>query len=340
MNRERSTTRVAVIGGGGIGHALASLLGARPELTVLVYARYWENTGERTFTCYNDRSPCMVGRAFATDDLHGAVRGTDIVIITVPTHARHELLGKIAKSLNACALLLSWEGTGPFLNSVQACAIDRTICAGLQRSPILARIREHGTSCDLLGLRSAVVAAPLEASARGDLGKLLQSILPIRFDIAPTYRHVSLSPSNPLIHPARLYAVAEAGSASTRLPDKVPKFYGDWDDAASEVYLTLHDELARLRDALGLSRQFVSTLADRDPRPTAGEITAMLRGETRIADLEVPYRIADGIWMLNSGHRFFREDIGEGLRYMVELSRGVGVPMPAAAKITEWYDAL
>ena len=36
-------------------------------------------------------------------------------------------------------------------------------------------------------------------------------------------------------------------------------------------------------------------------------------------------------------HRFFREDIGEGLAYILDIASHAGVEMPAAQAIYNWY---
>ena len=224
------------------------------------------------------------------------MRNAEIVIIAVPTHARQQVLGAIAEDLAACTLLLSWEGTGPFREFLRTLAIDGPVCAGLQRSPIVARVRHYGLSCDLLGVRSAVVAAAVEPGASCRVQALLAALLPFRITLAPSFEYVSLSPGNPLIHPARLFSIARTGDAGDR--DAAARFYANWDDDASNVLLAMHRELATVREALGLSKQFITTLADRREWLTPTRLSAEIRSEARLADVPVPSRMTSGHWNL------------------------------------------
>ncbi|MGP9819921.1 NAD/NADP octopine/nopaline dehydrogenase family protein [Salinarimonas sp. NSM] len=327
-------TAVAILGSGGIGLALAALLGGRADLEVSLWGRRAVGLGSRTFRCVNAGATCAAGRATVRPDPRSAVHDAAVVVLAVPTDARPDLLRMLAGAMPACRVLLAWEGTGPFREELAAIDALWPACAGLQRSPLVARPLADGTGCDLRGVRSSVVAAAVDADDRALVGDVLGALLPVGIEMAPSYDHVSVSPGNPLIHPARLWAIA-SGPGEDRAADG-GGFYAGWDDRASEILLALHGELARLRDALGLSRSHVRTLVDRDPVPNPARVTAEIRGEAALAEVPVPIRIVDGRPTLDREHRFVREDIGRGLAYVVALARRAGQAMPTAEAIVAW----
>ena len=299
-----------------------------------LWGRRWSATEELTISVYGSEGVYAIGTAVAEPSLARAAEGADIALIAVPVDARRRVMEEAADALNECALLVAWEGMGWFREHLQELGLKRPLAVGLQRSPILCRVRSIGRAVEVFGTRSEVVAAPTEPAHRVRAKRFLSAVLPFRVAIAPSYVCVSLSPSNPLIHPARLYSSGRQGFDLAR----GTRFYADWDDAASEILLALHADVALLRDALRLPKIYLRTLADqRDVRPAA--ITKLHRGLVgAMAELQLPvHRDARGA-TLDREHRFFREDIGEGLGYMLHLAGEAGVVMPTAQAVFRWYE--
>lgn len=311
--------------------ALASLLGARENLEVVLWGRTPRLDGRGVVTSRGpDGALLSRGLVRAEPQPEQAADGAAIVILTVPTHARRQLLAALAPQLGRCVLLLSWEGTGHFAGELATCGLDPAIGAGLQRSPLIARHTRRPGSVAMLGVRSSVVAGAIAASERRRILALLHALFPFAFRMAPSYEHVVLSPGNPLIHPARLFSWQPARRR------RAERFYADWDDRASAVLLALHAELAGLRDQLGLSRRHIVTLKERRPRLSDAQLTAEIRAETRLGAVPMPLRQSAAGPAPDPAHRFIREDIGEGLAQIVALARAQGVAMPTAEAIVAW----
>jgi hypothetical protein len=184
-------------------------------------------------------------------------------------------------------------------------------------------------------VRSQVVAATIDPGDSAVAAPLMSRIFPFRFVFAPGYACVSLSPGNPLIHPARLYTYGLRNSRSVR---KSARFYADWDDRASETLFALHQEVARLRDTLHLPVRFVRTLAD-DCQPfSPAALTRQIRAVRELDEIKIPMRRRPGNTLtMDQTHRFFREDIGEGLAYILAIALKANVAMPTAQAIYRWY---
>jgi opine dehydrogenase len=326
---------IAVLGSGPIGHALGALLGSRPEYRVRLWGRRVPRRVPLTLECFGREGLYAVGAVSAEPSIRRAVDGAEIVVITVPAHVRHRVLDRIADRVRNSSLLLAWEGMGRFAESLRSLRIGGPVIVGLQRSPILSRIRRPWQSVEILGVRSRVVAATVDPADVPSARRLLERCFPFRFDVAPTYRCVSLSPANPLIHPARLYAVAHSRRGEGALP---AHFYADWDDEASATLLALHQEVASLRRALRLPVRFVRTLVDGAAPPSPAQVTHDIRSEHRLAEIMLPVvRKSPHRLQLDRTHRFFREDIGEGLSYILSIAHRARVEMPTAKAIHRWY---
>lgn len=324
--------RVAVLGTGNIGHALAALLGARQGFQVSLWGRDLERRALVGITAYGELGIYAVGSATTEPVLRRAVDGADVVVCAVPAHARHSLLKRIRRHLDSCSLLLAWEGMGRFAESIEELGIRPQIGAGLQRSPMLCRKREAYRSVEILGVRSRVIAAPVDPRGLRQLQKLTSGVLPFPVVFVRDYSYAALSPSNPLIHPARVYACAVQRTISPGA-----RFYGDWDSYSSEVLLILHRELAELRDALRLSEKWLSTLVDRAGPPSARQVTREILAARTLRSIPLPVRETSRGAELDRTHRFFREDIGEGLKYILDAAKERGVHLPMTEKICSWY---
>lgn len=324
--------RIAVLGSGHVGHALAGLLGANCSLEVVLWGRSLERSHEVAITVAGTEGLHAVGRVNLETSLLRAVHTASIVVIAVPAHVRHDLLRRIRGSLVSCVLLLAWEGMGKFSESVQALNIRAGIAVGLQRSPLVCRVKELHKAVTILGVRSRVVAAPVDPGALTRVEEIISTVLPFHFSFANDYRYASLSPGNPLIHPARIYTHAKVRSV---VPD-VP-FYGDWDNIASQALLGLHRELALLREHLQLSPLLLSTLADRNPAPSTEQLTEEIRATKELDEVRFPLRVCAGGPKLDWSHRFLQEDIGEGLMYIHEVAQKHEVRLEVTKSICDWY---
>lgn len=255
-------------------------------------------------------------------------------MLAVPTHGRRRILERARRQINQCSLLVTWEGTGWFREDLVELGIVSPMAVGLQRSPLLSRIRQLGEQVEILGVRSEVVAAATRQEDRQSAGTLLKAILPFKIAMAPSYACVSVSPGNPLIHPARLYGWHIRGEP---LPDAGLSFYGDWDDVSSMVLIELHRELAGLRESLQLPKRFLKTLVDRRVVQTPSQVTHDIVSETCLHEIRMPVCQTRRGLSLDRRHRFFREDIGQGLAHILDIARQAGVSMPVAAAIHRWY---
>lgn len=324
--------RIAILGAGNIGHALVGLLGSRPEFDVVVWSRRLLRSVVLEVTVFGEGGMYAVGSARVEPSLARAIHGAEVVVCTVPAHIRHSLLKRIAGQLDACVLLVAWEGMGRFAESVRELGIDPCLAVGFQRSPILCRMRGGHRSVEILGCRSQVVASPVDPGSLHHVQDMVSAVLPFRFAFVGEYVYAALSPGNPLIHPARIYSCSMRQTIALGT-----RFYADWDDHASEVLLSLHRELAELRDALGLSASWLLTLIDRFGPPAPGQVTGEIRAARPLRSIRLPVRETLRGPELDRTHRFFCEDIGEGLAHIRRVARQLGLHLPMTETIYRWY---
>jgi predicted dinucleotide-binding enzyme len=102
--------KLAVLGAGNVGHAVAALAGSRPGVGVTLWSRRFRHNSRTTIRVHGRGGTFGVADVTLAASPRKAVEDADIVLLTVPTHVRHELLARLTKQLQDCALLVTWEG--------------------------------------------------------------------------------------------------------------------------------------------------------------------------------------------------------------------------------------
>ncbi|MDJ0629991.1 MAG: NAD/NADP octopine/nopaline dehydrogenase family protein [Rhodobacter sp.] len=328
--------RVSILGFGNIGHAVCALLGRLPTLDVTVWGRSIASRQEVDVVGLSQGRVACAGRASKEPDLRAATQAAEVIIVATPAYAAWSIAERALRHARSCKLLVVWEGTGQSVRRFGEGLSPGFSIAGLQRSPIIAQIAGRDKSVEIHGIRSRVVAALLRgrgADRENTARAMLQSLIPCQFVFAPDYDCVTLSPGNPMIHTARLYRLGEMVEEGAGLP---ASFYTDWDDRSSVLLLKLHGELTKVRDRMGISDRFVTTLLDRPQSPQPREITREIRAETVLGKIPAPVLGPAGAARLDGAHRFFRDDIAEGLPAITALARRTGIRTPMMDKIIAW----
>lgn len=156
--------KVAVIGAGSWGTALANVLAER-QLDVTLWARRHETAQTMSRERRNPnylRDVTLSGRIEITDDLHAACANTEILLLTIPTQGMREIARKIESALTANAIIVSTaKGFEPETNMTMSEVLteilgpSRPICA--LSGPNIAHEIAHG-------MQAATVVAAQQAS--------------------------------------------------------------------------------------------------------------------------------------------------------------------------------
>lgn len=170
----RPVERVAVIGAGSWGTTVAALLA--PVVSTVLWSRRPEvaadvaaGRGNRRYLEGHD----LPGELEATDDLHGAVSGADLVLAGVPTHGFRSTLISAAPALGADVPVISLakgfeQGTGLRMTQVAAEVLPgRPV--GVLTGPNLAReILEGRTAAMVMAATDPTAALALQGLLASD----------------------------------------------------------------------------------------------------------------------------------------------------------------------------
>lgn len=165
----------------------------------------------------------------------------------------------------------------------------------------------------------------------------------------PNFLCLTLTPSNQIIHPGRVYGFFKDWDGKTGYKT-LPRLYADLDDASADAIQSLDDEIQAIK------KEIVRRYPQIDMRPlhpikerisynykdsitdfsTLKSVFNTNDGYAKNVFPSVPAPNGDGI-ILNTKTRFFSEDIPYGLCILKNMGDILGVPMKNTEKIIRWH---
>eukprot|EP00658_Telonema_sp_P-2_P034204 TRINITY_DN24980_c0_g2_i1.p1 TRINITY_DN24980_c0_g2~~TRINITY_DN24980_c0_g2_i1.p1 ORF type:complete len:332 (+),score=64.49 TRINITY_DN24980_c0_g2_i1:1-996(+) len=223
---------------------------------------------------------------------------------------------------------------------------------GSEWLPYNCRIVEFGRSVRLYAEKSVGVAA-VPPSETGRTCALLESVLPphgpwsrLAFSPLNHVMIVTLWPSNQAIHPARMYGMVS--QQQDELWDENPLFYEGMDAVSASQICGVDDDIQAIvrgltrRSGISLEvlpikeayiRAYPDQIADRSTLQTC------IASNAGYVGIKSPMIPAD--WPLNRlkvdyAHRYFTEDVPNGLCTLKAIADMVGVFVPKIDEVITW----
>jgi opine dehydrogenase len=263
--------------------------------------------------------------ALLTTSLPAAVRGADVVAVTVPSPALPHYAGPLAEALGDDQLL--WLDPGHCGGALYLAAeIARR--TGRRGRPVCElSTSSHGArmtgpaSVAVFGLPSAALGA-LPAAAGTECAERVGELLPERFTLAGGVLEVDLMNVNAIMHPAQMvlnasWIEATGGAFAVYAEGSGP--------GLGRVIDAVDAERLALAAALGVPAAPFGELMHRAGYTTAeaaatGTAHAVLQAGEAIRAVPAPPTL---------DHRYLHEDVGWGLVPWLHLATAAAVPVPA-----------
>lgn len=326
---------ITILGGGNVGSLMAAECARKGHSVMLHTSRPGAWPGEVAVYDRDDAFLFTARIAAVTDDLARAVRAAELIFITLPAETFPSLAVKLLPLLCGDQALGCVPGSGgaefafrPFLQK-GGCLF------GFQRVHSIARMREAGRSVYMLGRKAELQLAAIPGARAPGLARTMEALFDMPCRVLPNYLAVTLTPSNPILHTARLYALFKdyRGQAYPRNF----LFYEEWDDEASALLLQCDDELQRLCAAIPLDLSDVRSLRAHYESATIPEMTRKIRSIAAFKGLPSPMRECAGGWAPDFSSRYFSTDFSYGLKILLDACRLFGVPAPGMERVWRWY---
>lgn len=319
---------ICICGGGALGLVVASVLANTHQLAVrMLTARpqEWSNSIEAV----DNEGKVYKG---TLDQLSSnpadVIPQSDVVLLCLPGFLIDETLRKIQPYISTQAVGSIVSSTGFFFRAHEIFANNISLF-GFQRVPFIARVLEYGHKAALLGYKKQLYMAieNLSIDFVHEWSKWLQT--PIAH--LENYLEASLSNSNPLLHPARLYGMWHDWKGETY--DEQELFYAHWDEFSSEIYIAMDNEFQQLCHKLHVHVQPV--LEYYESTDTAS-LTRKLKSIEAFRSILAPMIQTKKGWQPDFQSRYFMEDFPCGLQLVKELAIKHNVKTPTIDKVLTW----
>ena len=327
---------ICVIGGGNLGTLIAAECAAKGHEVVLAVSDPEHWNGE--LSVWDAQETCLLRARVAsvTNRPEQAVQGADMVFITYPASMFRALAQQLLGTVQPGQWLVVVPGSGGAQEAFEPLTDAGAVLLGMQRVHCIARVRKRGDSVYALGRKPLLKAGavPSDQAERGS--HLLEALFDIPCQPLPNYLSVTLSPSNPILHTSRLYAMFRDWKPGVVYP-RCPLFYEDWDDEASELLFRCDDELQKLCATIPDDLSSVQSLKEYYESPTVPAMTNKIRSIPAFRDILSPMKRVEGGWEPDFSSRYFSADFPFGLKILTDLASKWNVAAPTMNEIWNWY---
>ena len=327
--------KICICGGGNLGHVVAGFLAAHGDSEVSLLTRHperWQQLLEIT-TPAGTILHGAIGKI--TSDPQDVIPQADIVLLCLPGFSIREVLQQIAPALTPGTAVGSIvSSTGFFFAAFKILPKD-TPLFGFQRVPFISRLKEYGRSADLLGYKPDLSIAIEQTADKEALRATIEKLFRVPVQLLSSYYEVSLTNSNPLLHPSRLYSLWKDWHEGIVYPEQ-SLFYEQWTDEASRYLIQMDEEFNQLLDVLPITKGSIPTILDYYESHDAASLTRKLQSIQAFKGIKSPMKQVEGGWVPDFESRYFTEDFPYGLQIVQRLAHEHGIKTPMMDKILRW----
>ena len=325
--------RICICGGGNLGHVCAGFLANRGHQVSILTTKpeRWSQTIEIVAP---DRS--FEGKPAQVSSLpEEVIPQAEIVLVCLPGFAIHDELTKINPYLSKnCLMGTVVSSTGFFFEAFEVMPADIALF-GFQRVPFISRIIEYGRKAELKGYKDSLHVAIEQTEDKESVRVVLEQLFEKPVTLADSFYEVSLSNSNPILHPSRLYTMWKDWQPGIVYP-RNPQFYAEWTLEASTLLLQMDDEFQSLLKILGLKEGCIPPILDYYESSDADSLTLKLRSIKAFQNISSPMKAVEGGFIPDFSSRYFTEDFPYGMRFIVETAQKHHVSIPTTENIYQW----
>jgi len=360
-----SKSVVTLVGGGASAHVLIPFLsGAGHEVNIFtrnptVWAR------ELSLQCHSIEGeligefPGSLTRASA--DPAEVIPQADIVVLCMPVYTYRAALHRLAPHLarDKEVFVGTIYGQAGFNWMVDEIARryerDNVVAFAVGLIPWICRIIEYGKVGVTYGPKAVNVAAISSPERFDEFNDLFLSDICQRwfdkgaFVQSDNFLSLTLSVDNQIIHPTRCYGLYERYGGKWATKEEIPYFYRDYDELSANFLRELDTDYSKVRETIK------DRFPDRDFRYMLDYLAlerlsyqsansdireSMVTSQTLGAIKPPTVRPSSGEWVIDTNHRFFRDDITYGVCIAKWMAEQLDLDVPMMDRLIEWVQEI
>ena len=325
--------KICICGGGNIGHVCAGFLANRGHQVSILTTKPERWNSELEIVAPDGVFTGMITQVSSKPE--EVTPQAEMVLVCLPGYAIHDELENIKPHLSNKTLVGTIvSSTGFFFEAFKILPSDIPLF-GFQRVPFISRIIKYGKMAELKGYKDTLHVAIENTTEKESIREKLEMLFEKPVTLADSYYEVSLSNSNPLLHPARLYTMWKDWQPGIVYP-KNPQFYAEWTVEASTLLIQMDNEFQKLFRALGGKSGCIPTILDYYESTNATSLTQKLHDIKAFQGILSPMREVEDGWIPDFSSRYFTEDFPYGMRFIVETAHKQDVKIPTIDKVYQW----
>lgn len=318
--------KLCIIGGGSLGHVI-SAVAASKGIPVRILTRRPAAWGKEIVATDPDGKTYAGPLAGVSANPEEVLPLSDTLLLCVPGYLIAEELRRIKPYAEGRRIGCVVASTGFFLSALQILGFEASLFA-FQRVPFIARVHEYGHRANLLGYKTRLAMAlhNLPDTFMGEWASLLST--PV--DRLGNILEATLTNSNPILHPSRLYDLF----LDKDFFETEPLFYEEWTDRASEVLIDCDTEFQQILARLPMHP--IPPLTQYYEVQDAPSMTRKLRSIKAFQGIKTPMTAVPGGFVPNLESRYFTEDIPFSLAIVAQFARLTAVEAPTIRTVLNW----
>ena len=328
----RKLKKVCIVGAGNVGVALGVDIATRTDLQVVFQTSKSEQLNE-TFTKFDPEiNETLTAEIPSFNSYEKSVKDSDVVICTVPSFVSKSVINEISRFSPPLIIFVPGYGGKEFC--CKSLLQLGSLVIGLSRSPYVARLKD--LNYVVASKKKTIDVSVLNSTI--DISKLIEELIGISCKQVKSYLTITFTPSNPILHTARIYSMLKNCNLETPF-SKVIKFYSEWDDDASETLLQMDYELINVCKKINEICFFEHIpLSEYYEADTVKKMTQKILSIQSWKDLNSPMKKIDEYFYIDSDSRYFREDFPFGLCILRGFAEIADVRTPVIDKVLRWYE--
>lgn len=272
-----------------------------------------------------------------TDDPEEAVKDAKLILVTVPANAVKAALEKIYDHVSEGTVVGFVPGSGGVEFYTQPLLKKGCTIFGMQRVHAIVRISEYAKTVSCQGRKQSINIAVLPRKEAESVSQFIENLLDVDVFTLDNYMSVTFSPSNQILHTARLYSLFHDYTPRTKY-SKVPFFYKDWDILSSDVLLNCDNELQDIMSKAGVLG--VASLLDHYESKNSLELQKKISSITAFSNILSPMVFKNDGYIPDFDNRYFTADFPYGLCLIKGFAVALGVSTPVIDKLIRWYEGV
>lgn len=330
--------KVCICGGGSQSHISAGVIGSNPDYEVSILTRHPEKWSHEFKTVDLDGKEYKAHLETITADPGEVIPNSDIVLIALPGFAIKDVLTKIAPFCTPNHIIGCVFGGSGFFIAVQQILGKEVEAFALQRVPYTGRPIEYGHSGRLKGYKPYLKVAftNLSKEQQNSITNMLVSWYNTPVYPLSHWLEATLSNSNPLLHPCRMYIMFKDWTPY-KVYDRIPYMYNiDWDNESSQCWIDCDNELREIIAKLPMNAQEVPSILDYYECSDAESLTKKMQSIEPFKTVQAHMiEVKDG-YKVDASIRYFTEDIPFGMLLIKAFAEKTGTPTPNIDKVLYW----